>query len=67
MYVPVLSMRITYIFSKNMLLLMLGLLLALAVPHGVKAYGFGSPGCVTSPNHFADPQTIPCPYNVTIT
>jgi hypothetical protein len=41
-------------------------LLSVVFAPGAESYGFGAPGCVDSPNHFAEPQTDPSPYNVTL-
>ena len=46
---------------------MLGLMLSVVFAPAAEGFGFGAPGCVPMPNHFADPQSSPSPYNVTLT
>jgi hypothetical protein len=45
---------------------LLWILVAVSMSDPVAGYGFGAPGCVPSPSHFADPMSTPSPYNITI-
>lgn len=42
------------------------LLLSVVFAPGAESFGFGAPSCVDRPNHFAEPQAGPSPFNVTL-